>query len=208
MKHPFINSYFIRGKYSEENHTRKYIRMIQNYVQDITTCRILDVGCAYGNFLAQNSNPDSVGVDISEHAIEVAGKKIQRTLLCYDINQSEINVSELFDVITLFDVIEHLDNFIYLNKIIEKNLKQHGFLIVTTPNANALTRFMGSKLFTGTADETHTNLFTAYTLDFFLKRKHLSKVTLFTPYSFYFRDDLLTRTFTFGGQIFAIFQKM
>jgi len=72
--------------------------------------------------------------------------------------------------------------------------------IITTPNVNSLQRFiMGNKNYTGELDKTHTTLFTSHTIDFFLRRCGLKKVSLSTPYSFYFKNNILTKNIRLGG---------
>jgi hypothetical protein len=108
---------------------------------------------------------------------------------------------------TAFDVIEHLDDFSHLKEAISQNLTDNGHLMITTPNANALGRIKSKRNYTGERDPTHTMLFTPYTLDFWLRRQGLVKVALLTPYSFHFRDSLVSRKLLWGGQIVALYRK-
>ena len=90
---------------------------------------------------------------------------------------------------------------------IKNNLKKNGYFVVTTPNANSISRFLLKNSFSGEFDKTHKILFTPYALDFFLRRIGLKKVTLITPYIFYFKNNFLTKRILLGGQIAGIYKK-
>ena len=175
--------------------------------------KIADFGCAKGIFLQDLLETNVChGYDISEDAIDTCRKKFQESKTLFnvlDLNQTSPAKEDKYDLITLFDVIEHLNNFIHLKNIIQDNLKSDGCIVITTPNANSFMRVLGSaQIFSGEADPTHTMLFTPYTLDFFLRRCGLKKVTLFTPYIFHFKNNAITKRVLLGGQIFAVYQKI
>ena len=198
--------------------TTKDTKMFRDYISFLSASgmalkekKILDIGCATGEFIENLYQTNlCYGTDYSEYAINTCKKKfptIKENFFQADINTEKLPVSEAFDVITLFDVIEHLTNFNALEEIVRNNLKENGLLVITTPNANSLTRFLQMKSFTGEVDPTHRMLFTSYTLDFFLKRMSLKKIENFTPYVFYFKMDFITRHILFGGQIVAFYEK-
>jgi hypothetical protein len=107
----------------------------------------------------------------------------------------------------MFDIIEHCYNFEFLERIMNENLNIWWYIVITTPNANSILRLSGNSKYSGELDETHRFLFTPYTLDFFLRRCGLIKIELSTPYSFYFKNNILTRNILLGWQIFWIYQK-
>lgn len=197
--------------------TLKDVKAFDSYVSFLTTLginlrdkKILDIGCATGEFISRICS-DNVcfGVDISAYAVEhcqAAFPAIRDNFFCLDLN-TEIIKDREFDIITLFDVLEHLTNFTKLADLIRESLRPGGILLITTPNANSVTRFLSVKNFTGEIDNTHKTLFTPYTLDFFLRRLGLKKVALFTPYVFHFKMDFLSKNILLGGQIVAIYEK-
>lgn len=173
---------------------------------------IADFGCAKGIFLQELIGKNTChGFDISENSIDYCKLTCQDRNAHFnvlDLNGGHPKAGDEYDLITLFDVIEHLNNFTHLKHIIKHNLKKGGHAVITTPNANSLMRILGAaEIFSGEVDPTHTMLFTPYTLDFFLRRSGLKKTCMFTPYIFYFRNDLITRKLLLGGQIFAIYSK-
>ncbi|MBI2439715.1 MAG: class I SAM-dependent methyltransferase [Candidatus Moranbacteria bacterium] len=207
--------------YSQEYFTREttksgevfpaYLSFLATLGVSLKEKKVLDVGCATGEFIGNIERTSTCyGCDYSEYAVKQCQEKfphIKDRFFQMDLNQGIFPLEESFDVITMFDVVEHLTNFVPLEQILQKHLKKGGLLIVTTPNANSLTRFLGSKNFTGEVDPTHRMLFTPYTMDFFLRRVGLSKKEMFTPYIFHFKMNFLTRRILFGGQIVAIYSK-
>lgn len=90
--------------------------------------KLLDIGCSVGSFLEQSTNDYRVrGTDINKHCVNHCNAKgIQ--------SQIELPTDERFDIITMFDVLEHVP---YLDIILEKiwvMLKSKGTWVVATPN--------------------------------------------------------------------------
>jgi len=177
---------------------KKYIMLINSFKQ-IEHLRLLDIGCANGVFidLVNQQQNKCYGIDIDAEAVSNY-KRNQRSdnkVEVCDINAATNDFpfkNTGFDVITCFDVIEHLFNFNNLGLIIRNNLKNDGLFVITTPNANALEKLF-NKNYSGEYDKSHKILFTPYTLDFFLRRMGLKKVILFTPYIFMFTPNLFNK---------------
>lgn len=75
-----------------------------------------------------------------------------------------------FDLITAFDIIEHLDSpWIFLSAC-RTLLSKNGSLLVTTPNASGWERRLKPKAWSGQSDPQHKILFTPFTLGFVLQR--------------------------------------
>jgi 2-polyprenyl-3-methyl-5-hydroxy-6-metoxy-1,4-benzoquinol methylase len=100
--------------------------------------RLLDIGCHTGALLscAQERGWDTYGTDISSFIVEEA-KKVTPNIYTGEIR--EINFKEkFFDLITLFEVIEHLEK--PLEDLIQMHsiLKDEGLLVVQTANMCSL----------------------------------------------------------------------
>lgn len=132
---------------------------------------LLDVGSAMGTTLdiAKELGFQTKGVEISANLAMKARQKGHEVFNC---NISEIDNKEKFDVISMFDIIEHLDapKEILLN--LKKMLLENGQIIVYTPNHNSLVVKVAHLLYKlGFKDSvenifacTHTCFFTTKTL--------------------------------------------
>src|SRR5688572_6006495 len=72
--------------------------------------RLLDVGTAYGTFLQQAAGPyECFGIEISRYAAKTA-QKINRVRIATGNIEDAPFAGDQFDIITMWDVIEHLPN--------------------------------------------------------------------------------------------------
>lgn len=211
-KHKYSKKYFTGVTVKSSSSNQRYISILSNLGIKLKGMTVCDIGCADGSFLDLiDKECTCYGCDISAHIIKKAQKTIpdfKDNFAVIDLNKEVLPFKTKFDLITMFDVIEHLNNFGPLSEIISTKLKMGGYFLVTTPNAQSLLRFITPQSFTGEVDMTHTMLFTPYTMDFYLRRLGLKKVVLSTPYSFYFKNNKLTQNILLGGQILALYQKI
>jgi len=128
--------------------------------------RLLDVGCALGFFLqqAQRQGWGVAGVDVSSYAVEYVKKHIGCEVYCGELDTTYYPEGT-FDVVTMWDVIEHMrDPFVQLSHC-HHVLRAGGILALSTPDISSLVarmtgpRWMGFKL----ADE-HLHYFSRSTL--------------------------------------------
>ena len=95
--------------------------------------KLLDIGCATGLFLrlARNDGFDVVGAEISDYASDYARKHFElkvRTGSLEDINFD----NNYFDVVTMWDFIEHSSNPKAILKRANQILKKDGLLFILT----------------------------------------------------------------------------
>ena len=101
--------------------------------------RILDIGCCFGTFLeaAKKRGWEPYGVEISQFPLKKA-KEI-KGLKIFLGELSNIHLQEnFFDLVTIFEVIEHLFTPLETLMEIHKILKDDGILIVQTTNMDSL----------------------------------------------------------------------
>lgn len=104
--------------------------------------RVLDIGCSNGVFLSMMSenNWSGIGIDVSEYIIEEAQKANKSKTIEYRSGYLNEVIEELekFEMITMWDVIEHVEDPIDLVKQVHKHLNDKGLLILETQNIKSL----------------------------------------------------------------------
>jgi len=107
--------------------------------------KILDIGCAMGFFLAQAKiyNWDTHGVEISEFASTYARNELHLNVFTGDFLDVDFS-NNIFDVITMWDTIEHLrDPSSCLLKAYDL-MNDYGLLVLSTGDIDSiLARIMG-----------------------------------------------------------------
>ena len=103
--------------------------------------RLLDLGCAVGVFLsmAEEEGWEICGVEISEYAVARAKERCEGEVYAGEL--SDICFAEAsFDVITMWDVLEHFvhpqETLVEVHRI----LKDDGIILLDTPNEGSLIR--------------------------------------------------------------------
>jgi 2-polyprenyl-3-methyl-5-hydroxy-6-metoxy-1,4-benzoquinol methylase len=110
--------------------------------------RLLDVGCATGFFLeaAAEEGFDVRGVEFSTVAISFARPDIRQRIVCGDVNALSSQEAAEFDVVTAFDIIEHVQDPSKFLSEIRQILVPGGILVLSTPDTGHFLRYlMGSK---------------------------------------------------------------
>jgi 2-polyprenyl-3-methyl-5-hydroxy-6-metoxy-1,4-benzoquinol methylase len=104
---------------------------------------VLDYGCGsgYGSHILASNACKVTAVDVSDEAIEYARNLYFANNLTYK-TVSELT-DEKFDIITSFQVIEHVPDAKDFIQKIKKLLKQDGYLLISTPDkTNRLFKFI------------------------------------------------------------------
>ncbi len=103
---------------------------------------VLDYGCGSGIFLESISDEikKGIGVDLD---VEIAKKIVtsEKILITQIINQNEITKFSEIDIITSFDVLEHVIDLDSLLNTFVKMLSAGGHVIISGPTENALYSF-------------------------------------------------------------------
>ena len=95
---------------------------------------LLDFGCGVGNFLhyAQQKGCEVMGCDLSEDARKIASEKLGKTI----VTPEEIFAlpHSTFDVITMWHVLEYIDDLHNQAEQLHRLLKDNGRLVIAVPN--------------------------------------------------------------------------
>ncbi len=98
--------------------------------------RLLDVGCSTGVFLrvARDAGWNVSGIDVSRGAIEYARQAHQLDARVATIEELAASVTQEFDVVTMFDSLEHMPQPVAALRAAHQLLQNDGWLVITTPN--------------------------------------------------------------------------
>ena len=108
---------------------------------------LLEVGSSFGHFLAAiRSSFDAYGVELNPTAVEWSRSTFNVRNFVGSVYQIPPSVPSSFDVITAWDVIEHLDEPRLALMRCRAHLKPGGWLFLSTPDAGSLaSRVMGRR---------------------------------------------------------------
>lgn len=99
--------------------------------------KILDVACAYGDFLkiCEDNGFQTFGGDISSYALSLAKKKSKAKLFQFNAQKEKLPFNDkFFDVVTVFDLVEHLSDCQHLFQETHRILKKGGLFFISTYN--------------------------------------------------------------------------
>jgi len=144
----YYKAWGIENSEKEVSHMKKktfydYIEAIREYAP---TGRLLDVGCATGEFMAtaQENGYDAYGVEISPYGIDRCKALFgEEKIIAHNLGKGDFP-PDFFDVITLADVLEHIREPKPFIETVWHILKPSGVLMIVTPNTSSwLKKVMG-----------------------------------------------------------------
>jgi 2-polyprenyl-3-methyl-5-hydroxy-6-metoxy-1,4-benzoquinol methylase len=175
LRQLYGDGYFARGKYDQQLAQQREIERRLTLLRRAGVPqggRVLDAGCATGEFLAAaHGSYEMWGLDVSAAASEQA--RARNPGLAARISTGFIedqHFDRVFDAIVMWDVVEHLwDPRSVLTRLVE-HLRPGGTLILSTPDIGApIARLMGSRWAFMTPPE-HLGFFNRETLRFLLEQ--------------------------------------
>ncbi len=171
---------YSRADYDSPITRRRYRELLGDFERYRQTNRILDVGCGIGFFLeeGQRLGWEAHGSELEDRAVEINRAK---GLSCV---QAPIGPDTFepgsFDVVTAFEVVEHLGDPLAEATAIASALRPGGLLYVTTPNFNSLSRRLLGARWSVVSYPEHISYFTPSTLRSWLARFGFAPVELTT----------------------------
>jgi 2-polyprenyl-3-methyl-5-hydroxy-6-metoxy-1,4-benzoquinol methylase len=148
----------------------------------IRSGKLCDIGCAEGRLLkwAEKRGYETYGVDISDFAIkEISYRKLSQTQL----SVANINflpfVDNYFDIITCFDVLEHLENPVIGLREISRCLRRQGLFVMSTPNINSKGHTWKGENWHGNRNPTHLSLLSAERWIALIEQNNLKLIDIF-----------------------------
>ncbi len=126
---------YVADKSSIQVNFKKRIEILLRFSQG---GQLFEAGCAHGFFLELAARYwDVQGIDISAGSIDYARDTLGLNATQGDL-ESHPPAANTFDVVAMWDTIEHLYDPVMAVETIAKSLKPGGFLALTTGDVNAL----------------------------------------------------------------------
>ncbi len=138
----YCNYSYDKEQYLSPITIKSYNNLLDEFDKFRQSNKILDVGCGRGFFLeiANQRGWQTEGIEYSKKAIEICKKKGIK------VHESSFNLDDFegkpFDVITSFEVIEHINNPIEVINNIKALVRKGGLFYCTTPNFNSYLRYL------------------------------------------------------------------
>lgn len=132
-------AYLSNKDYRRIRFAKERVAMLERYSgKPVSQTKILDVGCGTGWFLeyAQEQGATCYGVELGTDLASYTAEYLGITVWNCDL--TELDTTERFDVITMFDLIEHVEDPIQLINSAQKLLTTEGVIIVFTPHYDSV----------------------------------------------------------------------
>jgi SAM-dependent methyltransferase len=137
---------------------RKRVQIVQKYKR---RGRLLEIGCAEGlflDFLRETGNWDTYGVEINWSAVQTARKQLGLNIFHGTLEEARLPDRD-FDVVTMWDVLEHLPNPKVTLREIHRLLKPKGILVFRLPQFDCWERKVFGPYWSGWDPPRHLAVF-------------------------------------------------
>jgi SAM-dependent methyltransferase len=142
---------------------RERLDYVEKYLRPPAS--VLDVGCAVGLFLrvAEESGWTAMGVEHSAWAADY-GRRTWGLVIWPDVSSASAARPTGFDVLTMWDVIEHLPNPREVLEQAHSTLRDGGYIALSTVNSSSLGAVLAGRGWRHVVPPLHLNYFTRASL--------------------------------------------
>ncbi|MFM2017391.1 MAG: Ubiquinone biosynthesis O-methyltransferase [Bacteroidota bacterium] len=158
---------------------KRYNELLDKFEPYRKTGRLLDVGCGDGHFLAVAAKRGwkVYGTEFTDEAVQTGTKNGAQV---FKGRIQDFNLADDFDVITSFEVLEHICDLKEHTARINSLLRKGGLFYFTTPNINALSRRILGGKWTIIEYPEHLSYYTVKTIHLLLAQTGLRKISIQT----------------------------
>jgi 2-polyprenyl-3-methyl-5-hydroxy-6-metoxy-1,4-benzoquinol methylase len=198
------NEYYSKAKNTHAPTIREsYLRTAESQVSLVRKyangTNLLDIGCAQGFFLfgAAKAGYTTKGIEIAQDAAAYARKEFGLDIEIKPFEELRFAENH-FDVVTLWQVLEHVPYPLMMLKEVHRILKPGGVLVVSTPNIEAMPAKMLRKRWWD-IKRLHINQFTTRTLTDILQNTGFKNISSASYRGFVSLSILLTMVLKYLG---------
>lgn len=171
---------YSRNDYLSPVTIRRYHELLDLFEPYRRTGKMLDLGCGVGYFLEEAARRgwQVYGTEFTDEAVRICtGKGIH---MQQGRTRPDMFEAGSFDVVTSFEVIEHINYPLEEMDCIRTFLRTGGLFYCTTPNFNALERYRLKAAYRVIAYPEHLSYYTPRTFHYLMRQKGMKKVFLKT----------------------------
>jgi 2-polyprenyl-3-methyl-5-hydroxy-6-metoxy-1,4-benzoquinol methylase len=159
---------------------KRYNELLDRFEPFRKNNNLIDIGCSNGLFLecAKKRGWNVYGTEYAQECIDYCA---QRNITVFKSDKLPPEFFKLqFDVVTSFEVIEHINTPVPEMEFIKKILRKGGAFYVTTPNFNAISRLLLKEKWNVIEYPEHLSYYTPKTLNALMKKYGFKKQFLVT----------------------------
>lgn len=132
-------AYLSNKDYRKVRFANERVELIEGYLKNgIKGTNVLDVGCGTGWFLevAKANGANCFGVELGKDLADYTSEQLD--IKVWNCDLSEVETDIRFDVITMFDLIEHVVSPVQLIIEAKELLREDGIIVIFTPQFDSL----------------------------------------------------------------------
>lgn len=162
---------YLSDKQIIQKNFNKRLEKMKPYLDNVKDKKLFEIGCAYGFFLQVASQifGKISGIDISEDAIKYAKEILKLDVYAGDF--CLLDIQDKFDVICMWDTIEHLDKPELFVKKSYEILNKDGLLCITTGDIGSVNARLRGRKWRQIHPPTHLHYFSRKTLALLLEKE-------------------------------------